>query len=306
MKLVRPLLTWVLLGSAGFAPADSGITAAIYGGGPLYADPAALSELRDSGFTTVVAWTLHVGETGDLVFNDQALVADGRYRGDPLWPGRLAALKRGGSVRQLLFSVGSAGVEDFRRIQGLLQSQGSGPGSRLRRSFQALRAAIPAIDGFDLDDEDLQDPATTRSFAAMLGELGCTVTFCPYANLDFWVGCLRDLEAVSPGLVSAFHLQCYAGGAWNQPQDWIDRIDASLGGGGARGLVQPGLWGRHGGDCRDGDGPEAVAARFGAWKTPGIRGGFIWLYDELRNCGRPGSPDGTEARAYAQAIVASL
>lgn len=302
MPLVRLFIVLALLGSLRAARADPGITAAIYGGGPLYADPAALAELRDSGFTTVVAWTLHVDPAGELTFNDQRLVAGGRYLGDPLWPGRLAALKRG-SVRQLLFSVGSAGVGDFRHIRDLLQGQGLG-NRNLRQNFQALRAAIPAIDGFDLDDEDLQDPATTRAFATLLGELGCTITFCPYDNPDFWVGCLRELEASAPGLVTAWHLQCYAGGAWNQPQAWIDRIRAELGPGyDARGLVRPGLWCRHGGDCRDGDAPDQLAARFGGWKPLGIRGGFIWLYDDLRNCASRG---GGDAAAYAQAIAGSL
>ena len=304
MNPVRLFVITALLGAMGPASPASGVTAAIYGGGPLYADPAALDDLRGSGFTTVVAWTLHVGANGELTFNDQRLVAEGRYLGDPLWPGRLAAMKQGGSVRQLLFSVGSAGVEDFQHIRDLIRSQGTGPQSRLRQNLQALRTAIPAIDGFDLDDEDLQDPATTRAFATLVGELGGTVTFCPYDNADFWVGCLRELEAAAPGLVTAWNLQCYAGGAGNQPQAWIDRISAALGPAyDARGLVRPGLWSRHGDDCGDGDEPDGVAARCGAWKPSGIRGGFIWLYDDIRACGSRG---GSGAAAYAGAITGTL
>lgn len=295
---------FILLASAAqaWSGAQQPPTAAIYGGGPLYRDGGALDQLRESGFTTVIAWTLHVGAEGDLAFNDQPLVAGGRYVGDPAWPGRLAELKRGGSVNRLLFSVGSAGVADFQHIQALIRDGGAGPGSRLRNGFQALKAAIPAIDGFDLDDEDLRDPATTVAFAALLGQLGCRVTFCPYNDMDFWVACLGDLEAAAPGLVAALHLQCYEGGIGNDPQAWMAAISARLGKGfDAAGILQPGLWCRHGADCRDGDDPQAVAARFTGWKTQGVRGGFLWLFDDLMACQGAG-PEAQDAGAYARAI----
>ena len=285
------------------------VTAAIYGGGPLYAGgTAVMDDLRGSGFTAVVAWTLHLSAAGELNFNDQRIVTGGRYVGDPAWPARLAGLKRGGSVNRLTFSVGSAGVGDFHQLQALIQSGGIGPGSPLRRSFLALKQAIPAIDGFDLDDEDLLDPATTRAFSAMLGELGFGVSFCPYDQMDFWVDCLHDLEASAPGLVTGFNLQCYAGGAWNEPQAWISRIAKRMGDGfDAAGLVQPGLWSRHGDGCQDGDTPGQAAARFAAWRPQGIRGGFIWLYDDILHCRDQADPNGPwDAGSYARATTGGL
>jgi hypothetical protein len=275
--------------------------AAIYAGGPVYnGGDGVLDDLRGSGFDTVVAWTLHVNAAGDLVFNDWALVAGGKYVGDPGWGARLDRLKRGGTVRRLLVSVGSAGVGDFHAIQAL----GTGPDSPLRRNFQALRQALPALDGVDLDDEDLCDPATTKAFSLMLGDLGYRVTFCPYDLRDFWIGCLKDLEAARPGLVTAFHLQCYAGGWGNRPGDWMDAVHAALGAGyPAEDLVRPGLWCRHGGGCQEGDDPDGVAAAFSAWKDQGVRNGFIWLYDDLQGC-RSQAPEGASwsTAAYAQAV----
>jgi hypothetical protein len=280
---------------------------AIYAGGPLYSGGQAVTdELGRSGFATVVAWTVHVDGDGGLSFNERPLVAGGRYLGDPGWPDRLASLKAG-QVSRLLFSVGSAGSADFHHLQALLQDGGAGADGVLRRNFQALLRAIPTLDGFDLDDEDLLDRPTTVAFGRMVGELGGTVTFCPYADPDYWAGCLRELEQSSPGLVSAVHLQCYAGSAWNDPQGWIAALGRAVPGLDAAARVRPGLWCRHGDGCAQGDAPEAVRDRFLGWRGLGLRGGFIWLYDDLQACrGAAPSAGAWTAEAYAAAIRSGL
>jgi hypothetical protein len=277
--------------------------AAIYVGGPLYSGgPGVIQDLDGSGFRTVVAWTLHVTAGGDLRFNDEALVTAGRYVGDPAWPGRLASLKGPGNVRQLLFSVGSAEVQDFHHIQTLIGRQGTGPGSILNRAFSALKAAIPVTDGIDLDDEDLLDPATTVAFSRMLGGLGLRVSFCAFGDPQFWINCLAVLESQAPGLVGALRLQCYAGGAGNDPAAWIRQVQARMGPEfDAQGWVQPGRWCRHGRGCRLGNDPDAMEAQFHAWKPAGIRHGFLWLYDDLLAC-----YDHGRAADYAAAIRQGL
>ena len=50
--------------------------------------------LRGSGFTTVMLWCIHVdATTGNLIFNDQLVVAHGVYVGQASWPAQLATLK---------------------------------------------------------------------------------------------------------------------------------------------------------------------------------------------------------------------
>lgn len=286
------------------------ITAAIYGGGPFYfGGQKVIDDLKGSGFTTVVAWCIHVAEDGTLVYNDEpVLVRAGEYVAGPEWPKQLADLKQGGSVKTLLFSVGSGGVQDFHHIQSLIESQGTGPDSILYRSFKALKGAIPDIDAIDFDDEDLFDQNTTVEFALMLHKLGYHVTFCPYFSPTFWVTCLHDLEVKHPGLVTGFNLQCYSGGSGNDPQPWIDAIREKMGPGfDAKGFVFPGLWSRHGGDCQEGDCPSDIKARFAEWKPTGIRGGFIWLYDDIRKCADSGTcPGPMNSKDYAEAIVRGL
>jgi hypothetical protein len=288
----------------------SPVTAGIYGGGPLYDDGPVIDELRASGMTMVVAWSVHVSETGDLIFNDPKIVSGGEYVGDPGWPDRMATLKEPPtSVTRLIFSVGAGGVDDFHHIQSLIQEQGTGPDSILHRNFAALRAAIPVIDAIDFDDEDLMDADTTVEFALMLGELGYEVTFCPYYRPDYWAGCLKRVDAAAPGLVTAFNLQCYAGGAYNDPKDWIDAVQKTMGPDfDAKGFVLPGLWCANGAGCSEGHCPDSVKSRLADWRTAaGIQGGWIWLLDDVLKCQDSEACSGSMGiSAYAGAIESAL
>jgi hypothetical protein len=288
----------------------STIMTAIYGGGPFYSGgQPVIDDLKASGFTTIVAWALHVNAAGDLIYNDPTIVSGGQYVGDPGWPGLLADLKQGEtSVNRLLFSVGGWEAGDFPNIQALIQSQGTGPDSILYKNFAALKQAIPTIDAIDFDDESLYDQATTVAFSQMLYGLGYNVTFCPYTEMQFWVECLQALNDETPGLVTGFNLQCYAGGGGNTPQPWIDAIAQVMGSGfPAASFVYPGLWCRNGDGCGSGSCPSDIASQFAGWKSSGIEGGFIWLYDDIQKCegsGVCGGPMGSAA--YASAIAEGL
>jgi len=288
------------------------IDAGIYGGGPLYEQGSSLlDDLRTSGMTTIVAWSVHVNTAGDLIFNDQAIVHDGAYIGDASWPSWLATLKESPtSVQRLLFSVGAGGVDDFHHIQQLIQEQGVGPDSVLYENFAALKSKIPAIDGIDFDDEDLFDQDTTVAFAGMLHELGYEVTFCPYMMPDYWVNCLKKLNTDTPGLVVGFNLQCYSGGSGNTPGPWIDAVAKAMGPDfDAAGFVRPGLWcANTPPDCSDGQCPDSIEATFKDWQSSGIRGGWIWLLDDLLKCQDSGACAGGQmgVAGYANAIVSGL
>jgi hypothetical protein len=290
--------------------ATSATVSAIYGGGPFYSGgTAVIDDVKSSGFTTVVAWAVHVQANGDLVFNDPPIVSNGQYVGDPTWPSNLAGLKQGAtSVNRLLFSIGGWGVGDFPNIQALIQQQGTGPSSILYQNFQALKSAIPTIDGIDLDDETLYDAATTVQFSQMLNALGFEVTFCPYTMTSFWVDCLYTLNTQTPGLVSGFNLQCYAGGGSNTPQPWIAAIAQQMGSTfPAASFVYPGLWCRNGDGCAAGSCPADITSQFAAWQSSGIQGGFIWLYDDIQKCSNSGACSGRmDSAAYAAAIAEGL
>lgn len=287
-------------------------TTEIYCSGSLYSggDPV-IADLKASGFTTIIAWALHVNANGDLSFNNTTIVSSGAYVGNAAWPNQLGSLKQGKtSVNRLLFSVGGWGVQDFANIQALINSQGTGPSSILYQNFQALKSAIPAIDGIDYDDEEYPyDQSSLVSFSLMLQTIGYSqVTFCPYMDSAFWVSLLSAVNSQAPGLVTGFNLQCYAGGAGNSPQDWINAIQQQMGSSfPAASFVYPGLWCRHGQSCNEGLCPDEITAAFSHWKSTGIQGGFIWMYDDILSCLKSATCSGPMgAAAYASGIVQGL
>ena len=176
------------------------ITSAVYCWEDLYSGgQPVIDNLKASGFSTIIAWSVHVNATNaDLTLNDTLIVSNGVYVGDPSWPSLLGQLKTGStSVDRLLFSVGSGPPPiDFTNIETLIKNYGTGAQSPLYKNFAALLAAIPSIDGIDFDDEDNYDQDTVVQFALMLKAIGYReVTFCPYTDMSFWAGCLAALQA---------------------------------------------------------------------------------------------------------------
>ena len=162
-----------------------------------------------------------------------------------------------------------------------MASQGTNTTSILYRNFQALKTATGAT-AVDFDDETLYDVATTVKFGRMLSSIGYKVTLCPYWNPTFWQSVYSQL---GNGIVDAVYLQCYAGGAGNNPASWNSYFSGLK--------VMPGLWCAHGTGCAEGDVPAAVASQMLAWKSGAdIPGGFMWLYDDMLSCSSKGTPAG--------------
>ncbi len=283
------------------APAAIGAESAIFGGGPFYSGgQTVINDLRNSGFTTVFLWSIHIEDNGDLVYNDIPIVKNGAYVGaDADWPARLATLKTAPtSVKRVEVSIGAWGVPDFERMAKLANGTaagcgttvvcGTGSGSILYRNFQALKTATGA-DAVNFDDESHYNVADTTTFGQMLIGLGYKITFAPYTNQSFWKGVKDNLGAS----VDRIYLQVYDGGAGNNPATWNTAMGMT---------VMPGLWTKHGSGCSAGDSPAQVNTRMAGWKTSaGISGGFLWLYDDIQACWA----QGTTAQ-YAAAINNAL
>ena len=219
----------------------------IYAGGAItFGGQPAIDDLLAAGYSAVLVWSVHVDAGGTLFLNNTQIVAGGVYQeATPMnLPTRLAQLRKAGM--QILFSVGSGGVTDFANIGALLAAGGGVPGKPLYDNFLALKNAMIAgggdIDAIDFDNEEINqnpynkpDPVqvtTMVGFGAMLAKIGyASVTFCPYQDIETWTATYNQLRA-SPNnvVVSAMHLQCYSGGAGNDPAIWGQMI-ADNGGG---------------------------------------------------------------------------
>ena len=267
---------------AGFAQQS-----AIYAGGPVYNEREyAIDELRNSGFKTVIVWTIHLNDEGDLKFNgDFPLVEDGEYIGNqmhPDFPADILRLKEEPTfIDRVEFGLSSAGSGTFDAVKDFYESEGLGPGSTIYENFKALRDAVPGIDAFNNDDESTYDSPSAIAFTKMLAALGYKNAIVPYQNTTFWSTLVQSVNEEFPGNIDRNYLQCYAGGAFNDPcsASWDFGIP-----------VYPGLWGGTGRDT-----PGTVENRMNGWKNEcGISGGFMWVYDDFDNSPR--------VAAYASAL----
>ncbi len=267
-----------------------------------------VADLRGSGFTTVILWSIHVWcdqtdeqnpNNGDLYYNGELIVHNGEYVGDPAWPDLVGQLKTGDgtSVNRVEVSVGSGGVSDWNNIAYLINAQGTGSTSVLYRNFQALLAATGA-DAVDSDNEDYYDVDSGVAFMRMTQDLGYpNSTFVPFDNQDYWAA----LKASLGSFVDRTYVQCYAGGDINASAEalieWSNQLDGMS--------VDPGLWCRHteetGDTCASGDSPTDVHDTLSGWisESAPLSGGFIWLYDDIAKCAQQ---TGCTAANYAQAI----
>jgi Concanavalin A-like lectin/glucanases superfamily/Viral BACON domain len=285
-------LLWLIILLA-VNPPTVNASSTIFGGGPFYSGgTSAMNTLRASGYTTVMLWCIHVdANTGNLIYNDQLVVSNGVYVGNAAWPSQLATLKTAPtSVNRIEVSVSSWGVNDFQAIQTLMNTYGTNTTSILYRNFAALKTATGA-DAIDYDDETLYDVTTAVKFGQMLSSIGYKVTLCPFTNPNFWQSVYNQLGT---GIVDAVYLQCYDGGAGNNPATWNGYFSGLK--------VQPGMWCKHGGGCADGNSSADVLNQMTAWRaSAGITGGFMWLYDDMLSC-----TSGGVASDYAKAINTAL
>jgi len=259
----------------------------IFGGGPLYINATNnINEIKNSGFTEVIVWNIEVKPNGDLNFNGEfPLVSNGVYIGGQTHPdfaGNMAVLKQG-TVKRVTFSIGSSNVGDWQDVTALVNAQGTGTDSILYKNFAALKAAIPALDALDFDDENSYDTPTTIAFGVMLGGLGYRINPDPFTNNSYWINVVAQINAQLPGTVDGVHLQAYAGGAGNNPCVGWDFGSVP---------VWPGLWDLN-------DSPSQVQTIMSGWNNQcGINGGFMWLYDDFVGNGL--------AAQYAAAINAAV
>lgn len=286
-KILCVLITCCLMFSTVLSPnilnaaaADDSVSA-VFGGGPFYkGGQTVMDTLKSSGFNTVIIWSIHVNANGDLVLNDSLVCSGGSYVGDSAWATQWASLKTAPTtVKRIEVSVGAWGCSDFENIRDLISAQGTGSSTVLYRNFAALKAATGA-DAVDFDDESCYDVSSMVNFGKMCANMGYKVTLCPYTNSSFWSSVKSQLGST----VDRIYLQCYDGGAGNDPASWSSTLGMK---------VIPGLWCLHG---SSGDSASTVQSKLTNWKSSSA-GGFMWLYDDMQSLSSPNT-----VTDYANAI----
>lgn len=274
-----------------------------------------IEDIRKSDLAVAILGMLHVGwsdpeypkmKPGDLIYNDfpgwptgkrgNLLVSEGRFNPDndpeiAKWPAQVAQLKQNPKGFKVLLSLGGAGPLDFTHIQNDLDF---GRDPRFTRNMRALKQAVPALDGIDLDcEEGGIEIGTFAGLGALCKELRLEITFCPYSDPDLWAR--RNAAVQGQGIpVRWWNLQCYAGGGTNinNLQPWIDALKPFAGV-----FLVPGLAVAGGTDVSASDWqcPNQMRDTIIRWnRTTGLVAVFLWKYDGIGEtpnvCAPPNSP----------------
>ena len=246
----------------------------VYVGGHIRrARPNTIKTLRNSGFTYVILFNVHVDTDGTLMVDNGGeaggiICKDGEYIFDKVQPHYAADIRdlktSPTSIERIEICIGGWGNDSYNHIRDLINGQGTGEGSVLYRNFQALKAAIPEIDAVNNDDEQCYDVSTAVKFHAMMFGLGYKTTVAPYTNKTFWNNLVRQLNAQAANACDRILIQCYDGGAWNNPSDWkLGNLPVHAG----RTNYQTDM--------------ETSLSQMQAWKNSnGVEGGFVWVYND--------------------------
>ncbi len=171
---------------------------------------------KASGFSTLITFAMHVDADGTLEIGGGPVCSNGVYIGPANWASLVSTLKAPPTtVTRYEVCIGGWLDTSYDNIKSLVLSQGVGPGSVLYKNFQALKSVVPGIDAVNDDDEKTYDLSSSASFANLLGGLGFNFTFAPYTQQAFWVNLYNSVTNCD-----FIYLQCYSGGAGNDPGQW--------------------------------------------------------------------------------------
>lgn len=239
----------------------------IYVGGHFRRDrTVTVPTLKASGFTYVILFNIKVEANGDFTTDGETICRDGVYvfgNTQPHYVEDVLALRQGmTSVRRVEICVGGWGSPSYDNIKALINAQGTGSESILYRNFKALKDTIPVLEAVNNDDEHTYDLATATAFHVMLYDIGFKTTLAPYTYKSFWQSLATNVNNLRPGAVDRVDLQCYEGGANNNPKDWnINNIKLHAG------LLHF-------------NSTATITSKMQGWKdNSSTTGGFLWVYN---------------------------
>lgn len=303
-------------------PADTNLT--MFGRGLYPGDDATFEQLKASGFTTIILSSFYIRANGDVYSGDDSkhpIIRNGRYVGNKAWLKRVASLKQQPSsitrIEILLegrwynqppntFDFIKDWTDAAHTAPGI--STGTGRNSTLYKICKVLKEELGA-DAICIDDEAVYHSPSIVQLGKMIGELNMHMSLCPYKNKPYWKAII---DGSQPGLIDAVYLQCYDGGARNEPGPWNDSLDADI-------PVYPIFLCRGAFSTCDSTHnsktPAAIQSEMARFKKgyPGITGGAIWQMADVKsyirsNCAArsPESGSATSVSQYLRQLRTSL
>lgn len=228
--------------------------------------------IKTSGFNTAVLFALDIQDNGDILYPlsalgggspDVTLISNGTYVGGSKYANIMKAYKTGNTnINRVEATVGPAAL-----IRDMINANGTGPSTLLYQSLSALKEAWN-LDAINNDDESLYDVPSTVTFARMVGDIGYKYTGVPYTNISFWQSVVSQVNGNTTGLLDRMYLQCYDGGADNDPGQWQDSLGMK---------VVPLLWVINDSKPVYGKTPAQCQTQFQEWYSEEkVAGGGYW------------------------------
>ena len=245
----------------------------VYVGGHIRRErPGTITTLRNSGFTYVILFNVHVDPDGTLKTDGETICKDGVYvfqEKQPYYQQDVKNLKTAPtSISRIDICIGGWGNDAYTNIKNLVNSQGTGPNSILYRNFKALKEAVPEIDAVNNDIEQDYDVESGAKFHIMMYDLGYKTTLAPYTYMNYWTSLCSKIRASRPKAVDRVMIQCYDGGAGN-----VNSVGS---------WNFTGVSNRHAGLMYYSNdwNLEKNLAQFQKWHDDGVAtGGFVWVYN---------------------------
>ncbi|KAI0599729.1 hypothetical protein F4775DRAFT_549616 [Biscogniauxia sp. FL1348] len=238
--------------------------------------------LMTSGFNSVIIFGVGILDNGDIMYysntpgsSDVLVASGGAYVGGADLAAKVQSFKttEGTGIERVEICMNSQYVSE------LMSSPGPGPDTPLYRNFAALKEAW-GLDAVNNDDESIYDVDSTATFAKMLGEIGYKYTIAPYTYASFWASLISEvndgLDEADP-LLDRAYLQCYDGGAGNDPGNWQTTLGMK---------VVPLLWVTN--DSKPSQGTTATQAqtKFSSWNAQStLAGGGYWNDYDIEKMG---------------------
>ncbi len=275
MKFTHTLLSALCLamlpGLATPAMSEDNLVSGIYVGGHIRRErPGTITKLRESGFTYALLFNVHVDSDGTLMTDGETICKNGQYVFDKTQPHYVEDIRLlktpPTSISRIEIVIGGWGNDSYNHIQTLINKSGTGRTTMLYRNFKALLETVPGIDAVNNDDEQCYDVSTATKFHVMMYDLGCKTTLAPYTYQSFWNSLATNINKERPGAVDRVMVQCYDGGAYNNPSTWNF----------------PGIT-RHAGRLyyQDDWNFTKYTDKLEEWKqSGGATGAFMWVYND--------------------------
>ena len=238
--------------------------------------------LRTTGFTTPIVFGFGILDNGYIMYYsntpgsvDVLVASNGAYVGSAALADKMRSFKTGAdtTVTRLEICMNSQHVKE------LMANPGPGSDTPLYRNFAALKTAWN-LDAVNNDDESIYDVASTVTFGKMLGSAGYKYTISPYTNPTHWINVKNQLNQglTAPNLlVDQVYLQCYDGGAGNDPTSWQSNLGLK---------VVPLIWVTNDAKPVYGNTAAQASTRFKAWNQKStLGGGGYWNDYDIEKMG---------------------